>query len=59
MSRRNASALARVSFLSGLAVLLGFFGGIAPPVGVLGIWFAVVVGWAWLAAMSLSMNRMA
>jgi hypothetical protein len=25
--------------------------------GVLGIWFAVVVGWAWLAFMSLRLPR--
>jgi|SRR5579862_6132240 len=53
MWRRNLSSLALLSLLSGLAILLGFFGGIVLPMGVLGIWFAVVVGWAWLAFMSL------
>ena len=56
MRRRNASSLALLSLLSGLAVVLGFFGGIFLPMGVVGIWFAVVVGWAWLAVMSLRLN---
>jgi hypothetical protein len=53
MWRRHASSLAWLSLLSGLAVVLGFFGGLVLPMGILGIWFAVVVGWAWLAVMSL------
>lgn len=57
MSRRGNRPLARVSFLSGLAVLLGFFGGPMLVGGTLGIWFSVVVGWAWLAALSLHMSR--
>jgi hypothetical protein len=44
---------------SGVAVVLGFFGGIALPLGVLGIWFAVVVGWAWLTVTSLRLKRLA
>jgi hypothetical protein len=27
------------------------------PVGILGIWGAVVVGWAWLAVLSLRLSR--
>jgi hypothetical protein len=54
MSRRNARSLSRLSFLCGLVILLGFFGGMAIPNSspVLGIWIAVVVGWAWLAVLS-------
>lgn len=60
MSRWNAPSLARLSFLSGLAVVLGFFGGFAfSGAGTLGIWFAVLVGWAWLAVMSLYLYRVA
>ena len=62
MRRRKASTLARLSFLSGLAVVLGFFGGAAfssNSAGILGIWFSVVVGWAWLAVMSLHLYRVA
>jgi hypothetical protein len=59
MSRRNLSSLARLSLASGLAIVLGFFGGMALPIGVLGIWFAVLVGWAWLAVMSLRLSRLA
>lgn len=60
MSRRQESLLARVSFISGLAVVGGFFGPMAIPgfpAGVAGIWFAVVVGWAWLAFTSIRLSR--
>ena len=54
MSRRSVPSLARLSLLAGIIILLGFFGGMAVPGSspVLGIWIAVVVGWAWLAVMS-------
>jgi len=59
MSRRNARSLSHFSFLSGLAVVLGFFGGMAfSTAGILGIWFSVLVGWAWLAVMSLHLYRL-
>jgi len=54
LSRRGARPLARLSFFSGLAVVLGFFGGPmlpTPAAVVLGIWFAVVAGWVWLAVL--------
>ena len=54
MRRLKGSSLALLSLLSGLGVLLGFFGGIFLSAGgILGIWFAVVVGWVWLSVMSL------
>jgi hypothetical protein len=59
MWRRRMSSLALLSLFSGLAVVLGFFGGIVLPMGIVGIWFAVVVGWAWLAVMSLRLSRLA
>lgn len=52
MSRRNAPSFALLSLVSGLAVLLGFFGGPLLSLGTLGIWLSVVVGWGWLAAVS-------
>ena len=55
LSRRGASLMSRLSLMSGLVVLLGFYGGIA--VGILGIWIAVVVGWAWLAMFALYLYR--
>jgi hypothetical protein len=58
MRRRGASSMAFLSLLAGLGVAGGFFGGMAfSKGGVLGIWFAVVVGWAWLAVMSLHLYR--
>jgi hypothetical protein len=57
MRRRKISSLARLSLLSGLAVVLGFFGGIFLPMGVVGIWLAVAVGWLWLTVMSHGLNR--
>lgn len=59
MRRRGVPSLALLSLFSGLAVLLGFFSGTALPIGVAGIWFAVVVGWTWLTVMSLRLNRVA
>jgi hypothetical protein len=56
MWRRHVPSLAVLSLLSGVAVVLGFFGGIVLPIGVLGIWAAVVVGWAWLAVLSIRLN---
>jgi hypothetical protein len=54
MSRRGERSLSRLSLLSGLVIGVGFFGGMAIPNSspVLGIWIAVVVGWAWLAVLS-------
>jgi hypothetical protein len=60
LSRREYRSVARVSFVSGLFVLLGFFGPMAipgMPGGVAGIWFAVVVGWGWLALTSVHLYR--
>lgn len=57
--RRNLPSLAWLSLLAGLVVVLGFFGGIVLPMGILGIWLAVIVGWAWLAVMSLRLSRLA
>lgn len=57
--RHGLSSLAWLSLFSGLAVVLGFFGGMmlfAP--GILGIWFAVVVGWAWLTILSRRLDRL-
>lgn len=62
MRRRQQPALAAASLVSGLVVLLGFFAGpalasVASPV--IGIWIAVVVGWAWLALLSVHLYRRA
>jgi hypothetical protein len=62
MSRRGAPSLARLSLTSGVVVLLAFFGGGAfssSSAGILGIWVAVVAGWAWLAVLSLHLYRAA
>jgi hypothetical protein len=59
MSRRGVTWLAVVSLLAGLSVVIGFFGGMIPglSLGVAGIWFAVVAGWAWLTILSLHLYR--
>ena len=59
MSRRNEKTMSRFSLFSGFAIVLGFFGGFIPGVslGVAGIWFSVVVGWIWLAVLSLHLYR--
>ena len=59
LARRSTWPLAALSLLSGLAVAFGFFGGLVLPIGIVGIWFAVIVGWAWLAVLSLRLNRQA
>ena len=60
MSRRDAPSMARLSIVSGLSVVIGFFGGFFIPIGpTLGIWFAVVAGWAWLAVLSVHLYRAA
>lgn len=58
--RRRDRWLARLSFLSGLAVLGGFFGPMFLPLpfpGIAGIWFSVVAGWAWLAVLTARLYR--
>lgn len=57
MARRNAASVSRLSLLAGLVVLVGFFGGIALPIGIAGIWIAVVVGFAWLSTLSRHLLR--
>lgn len=62
LARRKESSVARLSFVSGVAVVAGFFGPFVLPLGsagIAGIWFAVVVGWAWLAVTSLHLSRSA
>jgi len=63
MSRRKLRSMARLSFGCGVAVLVGFFAPVAIPdagsAGIAGIWFAVVVGWAWLAVVSTQLMRKA
>jgi len=59
LARRGDRGPAGVSLLSGVAVLLGFFSPFLLPFAgpVAGIWFAVVVGWAWLSYVSLHLRR--
>lgn len=54
MSKRGERGMALLSAFSGIAVILGFMApAIVPATGpVAGIWFSVVVGWAWLAITS-------
>lgn len=54
LARGRSHTLARLSLACGIIILLAFFGGmaLAKTSPVLGIWIAVVVGWAWLAILS-------
>jgi Protein of unknown function (DUF998) len=47
--RRKMLPLSLLSLASGFTVAIGFFGGLALPIGIAGIWIAVVVGWIWLS----------
>lgn len=62
MSRNGYPSLALGGVVSGLTVLVGFFGGFVIP-GIagttIGIWIAVVVGWVWLGWVSARLYRMA
>jgi hypothetical protein len=57
--RRRNPWMACLSFLSGVAVFGGFFApALLPATGpVAGIWFSVVIGWAWLTLTSLHLLR--
>jgi len=60
MARRGERGLARLSLVTGIVVVLGFFGGPAlGSKGIVGIWIAVVAGWAWLAILSRHLYRVA
>jgi hypothetical protein len=57
LRRRGDGGLAALSLVSGLVVLLGFFGGAAlPALNVAGIWAAVVMGYLWLTVVSLKLR---
>jgi hypothetical membrane protein len=60
LARRGERSFSRWSMASGLVVFVTFFGGAAlstRPIGIAGIWIAVLVGWAWLAALSMHLYR--
>ena len=59
-ARRGRTGWAWYSRTTGLVFLAGFVGiasGSSSPAVVLGFWFAVVVAWAWLAALSVHLYR--
>jgi hypothetical protein len=59
-ARRGQTGWAWYSRGTGLVFLTGFAGiasGSSSPTVVLGFWFAVVVAWAWLAALSVHLYR--
>lgn len=58
LSRRGQPLLSKLSLFTGIAVIGGFFSpmlGVKSPVA--GIWFAVVVGWVWLAVVCAHFRR--
>lgn len=54
MVRRSERWIAILSFVAGVSIVVGFMApALFPAAGpVAGIWFSVVVGWAWLAVVS-------
>lgn len=54
---RGQGRAALGSLLAGVIVLAGFFGGAVA--GVIALWITVVVGWAWLALVSIAAYRAA
>ncbi|GAA4023267.1 DUF998 domain-containing protein [Allokutzneria multivorans] len=59
-ARRGNAGGALYSRVSGAVVALGFVGGAAMATSVVGVvclWIAVVVGWAWLAVASVGLYR--
>lgn len=59
-ARRGDGGDAALSRLSGALILIGFAGGAAlatQTMGVVLLWIAVVVGWAWIAFMSVRLYR--
>lgn len=54
---KRGLGLAAASLLSGVTVLVGFFGGVAVPGGIAGIWAAVIVGSIWLSLLSARLLR--
>jgi hypothetical protein len=58
MKRRGDRSMTWLSLLSGVGVIGGFLGAmLVPAANVAGIWFSVVIGWAWLALACLYLNR--
>lgn len=59
LRRRGEASMALLSLVTGVVVLIGFFGPmmLRMPGGVAGIWVSVVVGWAWLAVTSWHLRR--
>ncbi|WP_020580415.1 DUF998 domain-containing protein [Actinopolymorpha alba] len=58
--RRGETSWAVWSRVSGIVVIVGFFGGAfmpSPELGVLLLWIVVVAIWAWLAAASVHLYR--
>lgn len=57
--RRREKGLAMLSFVAGVCIVAGFFAPMfLPSAGpVAGIWFSVVIGWAWLALICAHLRR--
>ena len=59
MRRRGEGRMAALSLLSGVAIVGGFFAPFLIPASgpVAGIWFSVIVGWAWQAVTCAHLRR--
>lgn len=60
LARLDGSGWARYSRLTGVLFLLCFLGGVgasAYPAGVLALWAAVLLGWAWIFVLAVRLGR--
>lgn len=60
LARLDGSGWARYSRLTGVLFLLGFLGGVgasAYPAGVLALWAAVLLGWAWILVLAVRLGQ--
>lgn len=60
LARTDGPGWARYSRVTGVLFLAGFLGGVAGgalPAGVLALWVAVLLGWAWIVVLAVRLRR--
>jgi len=62
LAHLDGSGWAAYSRITGVLFLIGFLGGVAGsagPAGVLALWAAVLIGWAWISVLATRLSRRA